>query len=256
MTSSSRNKIMLSHTQANFLIPEFLNGVLSADKYQAMQEHLAQCNVCFDECQTARVLKDQLQHTDTDLEEILTSKRMNQNFSGLMARIDSEQPQSVDTDTSSMNIVVDRSAESKKQRESLFSQIGRMLQHTPNPMRYAIFVQACALLVCVILLVNDDPSQQVLEYQTLTDVKNNGSHSAGAIHGHHVFRVIFHPKASESDVRDLLLEQQGQITGGPSMSGVYTIAVSGDQQQQTVLQSLRSSPWVEFAEPVVDLSRQ
>jgi hypothetical protein len=64
-------------------------------------------------------------------------------------------------------------------------------------------------------------------------------------------RVMFWPKATEREIRDLLHGVNGEITAGPSRSGAYTVEVpaSGDPAG-VVLARLRSEPQVVMlAEP-------
>jgi hypothetical protein len=70
-------------------------------------------------------------------------------------------------------------------------------------------------------------------------------------------RVVFNRQATEEEIRRLLLSVRGEITGGPSPFGVYTVAVpvSGDPLAK-VLDHLRRAPAVELAERAVEPARE
>jgi hypothetical protein len=64
-------------------------------------------------------------------------------------------------------------------------------------------------------------------------------------------RVVFAEGATERQIRDVLLPIGGQLAGGPSQLGVYTVELpAGRDPLPVVLQHLRSRPEVSFAEPV------
>jgi hypothetical protein len=63
-------------------------------------------------------------------------------------------------------------------------------------------------------------------------------------------RVMFSPKATERQIRALLLDLRGEITGWPSPLGVYTVSVpAATDAVREILARLRSEPQVVFAEP-------
>ena len=63
-------------------------------------------------------------------------------------------------------------------------------------------------------------------------------------------RVVFAPTATEAELRRILLEVRGEVVGGPSPLGAYTIAVPGGEPLELVLEHLRADAHVRFAEPV------
>jgi anti-sigma factor RsiW len=67
-------------------------------------------------------------------------------------------------------------------------------------------------------------------------------------------RVVFAPEATESEIRALLLQVGGEITGGPSPLGAYTVTVPDregtSEPLPVVLAYLRGHARVRFAEPV------
>jgi hypothetical protein len=66
--------------------------------------------------------------------------------------------------------------------------------------------------------------------------------------------VVFDDALPERELRALLLPLRAEIVGGPSALGVYTVALpagrAGDEPEAWVLEHLRTSPAVRFAEIV------
>ena len=58
------------------------------------------------------------------------------------------------------------------------------------------------------------------------------------------FRVVFKPQATAAQIQSLLSGLQGQIVGGPSVLGLWTVQVPLDQQRQAI-QALKTSSIVE-----------
>jgi hypothetical protein len=89
-------------------------------------------------------------------------------------------------------------------------------------------------------------------YRTLSDPPRPAAAGA-AVSGPQV-RVVFAPATTEAELRRVLLEVRGEIVGGPSSLGAYTVAVPasgpGSEPLALVLEHLRADPRVRFAEPV------
>ena len=60
--------------------------------------------------------------------------------------------------------------------------------------------------------------------------------------------VAFQPDATERDIRELLLELELEIVGGPSALGLYTVAIAGEAEPADVISDLTASAIVESAE--------
>lgn len=69
-----------------------------------------------------------------------------------------------------------------------------------------------------------------------------------------VLRIVFAPRAPEEEIRRILLAVRGQIVGGPSPLGVYTVRPAAGQDGAdplpVVLQHLRRQPEVLFVEAI------
>lgn len=235
------NTPLLKHEDCVLLMPSYINGRLPVDQSRAMQEHIAHCGKCFSLQQEAQQLKDSLLDESESLDDLLRPSSRVRNLNILMARID-ETEQSESSELAFQN--------SKTKKRGFIAELVANWQASAFAIRSLVYAQSLALISLVAVFVLAPNKIDVLDYQTFSDANINvNSNELTATH--HIIRVVFHPKAAESDVRGLLLEQKAQITGGPSLSGVYTLAASGDQSRTLLLQSFRESPWIEFAEPVI-----
>lgn len=64
-------------------------------------------------------------------------------------------------------------------------------------------------------------------------------------------RLVFAETATEADMRRLLGALRGEVVGGPSPLGVYTVRLPADGEPlAVVLAHLRAQPQVRFAEPM------
>ena len=120
----------------------------------------------------------------------------------------------------------------------------RAILAAPMGVRVALAAQAAALVA--LLAVIFWPASPVA-YRTLEA-------TAPAVAGGTQVRVVFTPDATESEIRQLLLQIGGEISGGPSPLGAYTVRVpergAAAEPLPVVLTYLRGHPRVRFAEPV------
>jgi hypothetical protein len=79
-------------------------------------------------------------------------------------------------------------------------------------------------------------------YRTVTSVAPSTAKAS--------LRVIFAPTMTLSDLGKLLQDLRLEVVSGPSLAGVYTLAISGDESLANELAALRSRPDVRFAEPI------
>lgn len=61
-------------------------------------------------------------------------------------------------------------------------------------------------------------------------------------------RIVFAPDVSVTKVNQLLRSVECDIVSGPSEAGVYTLAAAADQDVQRIIEKLRNTPEVLFAE--------
>jgi anti-sigma factor RsiW len=210
------------HARMWDLIPWYVNGSLPAGERQAVEDHLALCPRCREEERFCRMTAQALQQAG----EVAPSPHPAQ-LGRLMARLD------------------------EAEREPGGGRLRRLLAalrswQPASPARALLVAQLAIVILLVGLVVwQNRQANAPAVYRTLSDAK---APMAGAAR----IRVLFAEDATERQIRDLLLGVHGEIVGGPSAIGAYTLKVPpGGDPQGVVLVYLRSHPKVRFAEPVV-----
>jgi len=237
----------MEHEECHLLLPAYLHGKLNTDQQLAVQQHVARCTLCFDAQQEAEFLKSHISETPRELEEIVTSSAMQRNLDKTLNAIDH------------MGVAQFNKAAKKPFLKEWFKNIHQQWDITPfgfKGLMVGQFASIVAVLGLVTLLLTQ-PEQNlnpadVKTYQTLSDNNSTAVASNNALE-YQVYRVVFHSAATEKDIRTLLNTVEGQIISGPSVSGVYTVAIiKNEQQNSLILNSLRQSPWTKLAEPAVN----
>ena len=125
------------------------------------------------------------------------------------------------------------------------SRVKSLFAATPRPVRWLLAGQLAALLLLAASWMWTPPPPPPAEFKTLSD-------PAAPAAGPRV-RLVFADGATERQIRDVLLPIGGQLAGGPSPLGVYTVELpAGRDPLPVVLKHLRSRPEVSFAEPVAE----
>jgi len=207
-----------------------VNGSLSQKERERTEAHLAGCRRCREEEQACRRTAEAVKGVG----EAAPTPHPVQ-FQRVLAHVDE----------------AEREEPARAGAWRLTAPFHALIQATPRPLRGALAAQAAIVIVLVGVLVwplrsgpETVPSPPVV-YHTLSDPAPPPSPALR-------LRVMFSPTATERQIRDLLLGVRGEITGGPSPLGVYTLAVpAGSDSMQAVLARLRSEPQVVLAEPAV-----
>lgn len=197
------------------LLPWYANGTLGEAERRMVEEHAAQCERCREESHACGQLGAAVRQTAAEAPTPHPAR-----FSRLMSRLDEADGPSV--------------------RERL----ANLLTATPKPVRWVLAGQLAALLLLASAQVWTPPSPPPADFKTLSDAAPAAPAAAQV-------RVVFADGATERQIRDVLLPIGGQLAGGPSQLGVYTIELpEGHEPLPVVLRHLRSRPEVSFAEPV------
>ena len=232
-------KDRMPHEQCLLMLTSFVNGTLSRGQQRQIQEHLGHCEECFEELQLAQRISDGLNDSPAELEGLLSKSRMEAN---LLSTLD--------------NAIVSP----KTDKIKFLSEWRKNWHNTPVFSKSLVWSQAACLAVLATfigispsisenpLTAQTDSDQQFSEYRTLSDDEQIGVRTDQYL----AYRIIFHAASTELDIRQLMNSVGAQIISGPSVSGVYTIAVVRETpQQDLILRSLRNSPWIKLAEPVI-----
>jgi hypothetical protein len=214
------------HRRISELIPWHVNGSLSEREREWVEAHLADCPRCQEEERTCRRTAEAVRSAG----EGAPSPHPAQ-FRRLLGRIEETERE-------------ERGRSSRGGR--LLARFRELIEATPRPLRGILVVQAAVILLFVGVLVWDaasaDPAGVRNVYHTLSaEVPKVNSVP---------LRMMFRPDATEKEIRDLLHDVRGEIVGGPSAIGVYTVAVpAGTDPVKMLLARLRSEPQVMFVEP-------
>jgi hypothetical protein len=206
---------------------------------ERVEEHMAGCRRCQDEAegcrQTAAAIKG--------MGDVAPSPHPVQ-LQRVLARIDEAERH--------------QWHERKERREEaagvrLGAPLRALIAATPRPLRGALVAQVAVIVLLVGVLVwgelhsgaSGPSSAPPAAYQTLSDPA-----PAPVPGGTIALRVMFSQRATEKEIRELLLAVHGEITAGPSPFGVYTVEVSAAGHPVSfVLARLRSESVVALAEP-------
>jgi hypothetical protein len=217
--SDTGPKRPMTHESAWELLPWLANGTLERDEREAVEAHVAACGECKQELDRCRALGEQVRGVT-----VAPSPHPAQ-LQALMRRIDD--------------------SESVRRWPQPFA-------GHPKFVRGALLAQAAVIVVLLGLAFW--PARQGAEpqrYRTLSD-------APAALAPMGQIRLVFRSEATEAQMRQLILDVRGEIVGGPSALGAYTVAVPasgpGAEPIGRVLEHLRADPRVRLAEPVAGLA--
>ncbi|HEX6865487.1 MAG TPA: zf-HC2 domain-containing protein [Thermoanaerobaculia bacterium] len=199
------------------LLPWYANGTLGETERRSVEEHAAQCERCREEVRACLQLGEAVRQAAVEAPTPHPAR-----LSRLMSRLDE--------------------AEGSSPR----ARLAGLLTATPRPVRWVLAGQLAALLLLATAQMWTPPSPPPAEFKTLSDAVAPAT-PADTVQ----VRVVFAEGATERQMRDVLLPIGGQLAGGPSPLGVYTVELpEGRDPLPVVLRHLRSRPEVSFAEPV------
>ncbi|HSF42013.1 MAG TPA: zf-HC2 domain-containing protein [Thermoanaerobaculia bacterium] len=210
-----------AHQRIWDLLPWYVNGTLPSEEQRAVEDHLSACSRCREEVAVCHATREAL----AEAGEVAPSPHPVQ-LARLLTKVDELE-----------------SGQGRGRRPFLASL--RAFLVPTNPMRALLAVQLAitALLVGLLLWQQRQPQTLAL-YRTLSASEAPRGDAARV-------RVLFKENATEKEIREILLRVQGEIVGGPSAFGAYTIEIPTDGETPgALLAHLRSQPQVRFAEPM------
>jgi anti-sigma factor RsiW len=218
------------HQRVWELLPWHVNGSLAERERERVEAHLAACPRCQEEERVCRQMAGAVARGG----EVAPAPHPVQ-FQRVLARIEESE---------------------REERESaggwrLLAPLRSLARETPRPLRGALVAQAAVILLLVGVLAWSSrrpgaaPASLPPAYRTLS---NPEAAPVPTVR----LTVVFSPKATEKEIRELLQGIHGEITAGPSPGmGAYTVEVpAAGAPTGAVLARLRSEPQVViFAEP-------
>lgn len=219
------------HERVWGLLPWYVNGTLPQRERERVEAHLEVCRRCQEEEQVCRRTAEAVQGAG----EVAPTPHPVQ-LQRILERIE-------ETERG------ERTPRPRMPRTSRWRLPSLLLEATPRALRVALVAQAAIILLLAGLLLwqrlHSGPVgvSAPAVYRTLSDAPP----ARGPVLR---LRVMFSPRATEGQIRELLLHVRGEITGGPSPLGVYTVEVpAGRDSLQAVLARLRSESQVMLVEP-------
>jgi len=227
------------HRRVCEMLPWYVNGSLAGRERETVESHLGGCPRCQAEERACR----QAAAAVSGAGEAAPSPHPAQ-FQRLLERVEEEE---------------------RAQGGGWLASVRSLLGATPRPLRGALVAQAAVILLLVGALAWGAARHPAASpagfaaagpaaYRTLSDPSARPAHTAR-------LRLMFSPKATEREIRELLLGIHGEIAAGPSPLGIYTVEVpveaaaggiAGGDPVKVVLARLRSESQVVFAEPAPD----
>lgn len=218
MTSSAGGSTTsMKHQDVWELLPWFVNGSLEDRELAQVERHIVACDECRRESSELR-----------QLAAIMVSGK------GVMVTPDEAFPE-----------LMSRIEEVENRGSSSWRRLRRLLFTGPFP-RPVLAAGLMILVLAAALLWRPIDREPAANFRTLSD-------SAVIEPGGLRVRVVFSPRVEETALRSLLLEVGGQIVGGPSPYGVYTVELLEQEDPSArarVLEALRAREEVEFLEPL------
>jgi anti-sigma factor RsiW len=205
------------------VLPWYVNGTLTPEEAKAVDQHAAVCPRCREELAACRSLSQAVAQAG----EVAPTPHPVR-LARLLGRIDRQEK-----------------GEGQGGARAVLARLRGLFKPAAQPLPWMLAAQVAVLvLIGALLFWPRGGEQSGAQFRTL-------SAPAALPAPQFTLRLVFDEQATEGEIRQLLLSVRGEITGGPSPFGTYTVAVpaTGDALA-TVLHHLRGAPVVELAEPL------
>lgn len=214
-----------SHLRAFELLPWYANGTLEAAERRSVEEHLAECDVCREELGRCQTFGAEVRRA-----EVAAPAPHPKQLERLLEQVEE----------------IEATPRAVTGLANPWRRLSALVAVSPRGVRGLLAAQLAALFVLAAVLAWQARSTPAT-FHTLSEAPAVAPAATAQL------RVVFTPQTREEEMRKLLFEIRGHIVAGPSPLGVYTIEVAagdGADPVSVVLQHLRSSPAVSFAEPL------
>lgn len=215
MRSSRGSHTSMGHQDVWEVLPWFVNGSLEDQELEQVERHLAGCEEC--------------RHEASELQQLA---RIMVGSGAPMVMPDEAFPELLSK------------IEEAERRDSV--PWGRWLGPFLRPVLVAGLV---VIVMLAALLWRQTVPRPPEAFRTLSD-PTTAVESTGLR-----VRMVFSSEVDEGTLRSLLLEVEGQIIGGPSPYGVYTVELPAEEDpvvRARLLEEIRARREVEFLEPLTN----
>jgi anti-sigma-K factor RskA len=211
-----------SHRDVERLLPWYVNATLDAGERDLVRQHLADCAHCRSEVAALRALVG----------------------AGAEDTVEPDDARALDRDWSRLRVRLHA-----QRREASRSSVHRMRtgwRTSAKWMRVALAAQVCVVAVLAVFLMRTEraPSTDAASfdapYRTL-------SATSSPIPSNDTMLVVFDPRLTDAQLRELLGANHARIVDGPNAAGAFLVAAP-QGQAELVRNALRASPGVAMAE--------
>lgn len=211
-----------AHSEAERLLPWYVNETLDDAEQARVDQHLTQCRQCQREVEFLRTLRSACAEPHATTDPAVAFRR-------LRDRLQPSRPQP---------------------RRSLLVWARNAWMDLPIPLRGAV-AMSCALTLGLfgMALLRDEPP---VLYRTLGDAPSPGVVTAPDLR--HLV-VVFDPHIEHARMQQLLRASQARIVDGPNDAGAYVLAVPSDREA-SVRDALRAANGVTLVESIDPVERR
>jgi len=207
-----------AHREATLLLPWYVNGTLEGAERARTDRHVRECVACKGEVEAQTLISQLIRAEDPYPQAAASLARLHtriaqQSLPAAASRSQSE-PDAIDG----------------------VSRIRQWWQRYPW-IGIGLMAQFVAVLALVLLWQRPEPA----EFRTLASPSTSTVSRDAVV-------VIFDSTASQEQISQLLRELDAHIVDGPNSRDAYTLDVPAESQAKALV-TLRSTPWVRFAQP-------
>lgn len=236
--------------EASLLLPWYVNKTLDSEERLLVERHLSESLYCQDQLEMEESIHAVINNTKVN------ARKSDQAYlNRLFADIEKEE------ETISSSKTVDQSDsvkqksfwfKSDKQKKSNRFEFSESFS-TANLLKLLLGFQLVTAGLMAFVLVDRNTIDGIL-YDTDPTFRTLSSETAPASIDAARYKILFSKQAQEGEIRKLLQEIRGEIVSGPSLNGVYSVDVKGEElikinySSEGLLNYLRNDPSIVFVE--------
>lgn len=221
-----------AHSEAERLLPWFVNATLEGDELARVESHLAQCALCQREVEQLREMRNVGAEAPPPPDATAAFQR-------LLPRLQATRVPRLQATRARPGLPRARTAQSPRWRSARHA-----WATTPTWLRGALAAQGALILVLGGLWLGDGGEPPAM-YRTLGDAA--APTAAADLAADHHLLVMFDPRIDQAQMQRLLRASQTRIVDGPNDAGAYVLAVPA-AREAAVREALRAATGVTMVE--------